>query len=369
MNKAADANAFMDLQGLAALKSRAAQSGGRDIDTLRRVAGQFESLFVQMLLKNMRATSFDEGGLLNNDQIKFYQQMFDQQIAVEATKGRGLGIADMLVRQLGGGPESAGEAGQAAPRVPPVTRESLFGPQAAAATPDESNRVHDRSHPHPDPFYAPRVLPRAGEGAKVALRAESLGEPGNPREFIQAVWPHAQRAAAALDVPAEGILAQAALETGWGRHVMQQPDGRSSHNLFGIKADVRWSGEQVSKPTLEFRDGVMQQERAAFRAYGSLAEGFDDYARFLQDQPRYHEALQADSAEGFAAALQQAGYATDPDYARKINAIMNRSDFRQQVAALKQTDTGPLVSAGEPGGEAGLRPVATSAAPSRAGEV
>lgn len=362
MNRVSDANAFMDLQGLAALKSRAAQSGGRDIDTLRQVAGQFESLFVQMLLKNMRATSFDEDGLLNNDQIKFYQQMFDQQIAVEATKGRGLGIADMLVRQLGGGPESAGEAGQAAPGVPPVTRESLFGPRAAAATPDESNRVHDRSHPHPNP------LPPAGEGAKVSLRGDSIAKPGNPREFIQAVWPHAQRAAAALDVPAEGILAQAALETGWGRHVMQQPDGRSSNNLFGIKADARWSGEQVSKPTLEFRDGVMQQERAAFRAYGSLAEGFDDYARFLQQQPRYREALQADSAEGFAAALQQAGYATDPDYARKINAIMNRSDFRQQVAALKQTDTGPLVSAGEPGGEAGLRPAATSAAPSRAQE-
>lgn len=365
MNKVSDANAFMDLQGLAALKSRAAQSGGRDIDTLRQVAGQFESLFVQMLLKNMRATSFDEDGLLNNDQIKFYQQMFDQQIAVEATKGRGLGIADMLVRQLGGGPESAGEAGQAAPGVPPVTRESLFGPQAAAAptTPAANKPGQDSLHPHPDP------LPPAGEGEKASLRDDFISEPGNPREFIQAVWPHAQRAAAALDVPAEGILAQAALETGWGRHVMQQPDGRSSNNLFGIKADARWAGEQVSKPTLEFRDGVMQQERAAFRAYGSLAEGFDDYARFLQQQqPRYHEALQVDSAEGFAAALQQAGYATDPDYARKINAIMNRSDFRQQVAALKQTDTGPLVSAGAPGGEAGLQPAATSAAPSRAQE-
>ncbi|RRQ20937.1 flagellar assembly peptidoglycan hydrolase FlgJ [Thiohalobacter thiocyanaticus] len=342
MNTVSDANAFMDLQGLAALKSRAAQSGGRDIDTLRQVAGQFESLFVQMLLKNMRATSFDEEGLLNNDQIKFYQQMFDQQIAVEATKGRGLGIADMLVRQLGGAPDSAGEAGQAVPQVPPVTRESLFGPQAAR--PAQTR---------------PEAAPAVGSAEAVAGGTE-LGEPGNPREFIQAAWPHAQRAAAALDVPAEGILAQAALETGWGRHVMQQPDGRSSHNLFGIKADARWSGEQVTRPTLEFRDGVMQQERAAFRAYGSLAEGFDDYARFLQQQPRYREALQADSAEGFAAALQQAGYATDPDYARKISAIMNRSDFRQQVTALKQTDTGPLVSAGEPAG--------TTSAPSRAQE-
>ena len=362
MNKVADANAFMDLQGLAALKSQAVQSGGRDIDTLRRVAGQFESLFVQMLLKNMRATSFDEGGLLNNDQIKFYQQMFDQQIAVEATKGRGLGIADMLVRQLGGAPDSPGDMpGQAVPPVPTVTRETLFGPQAARSAEDVSLR-DESMRPHPNP------LPRAGEGAKVSLRDDFISEPGNPREFIQAVWPHAQRAAAALGVPAEGILAQAALETGWGRHVMQQPDGRSSHNLFGIKADSRWQGDQVVKPTLEFRDGVMRQERAAFRAYDSLGAGFDDYARFLQEQPRYREALQADSAESFAAALQQAGYATDPEYARKIGAIMHRSDFRQQVAALKQAQAGPLASAGESGGAAGQLPGSSSAAPSRAQE-
>ncbi|HSH29267.1 MAG TPA: flagellar assembly peptidoglycan hydrolase FlgJ [Thiohalobacter sp.] len=368
MNQVADANAFMDLQGLAALKRRAAQSGGRDIDTLRQVAGQFESLFVQMLLKNMRATSFDEGGLLNNDQIKFYQQMFDQQIAVEATQGRGLGIADMLVRQLGGESRPAGGTGaQAPPQVPAVTRETLFGPQAARSAEDVSLRA-ESMRPHPDPFYAPRVLPRAGEGAEVSLRDDSLGEPGNPREFISALWPHARRAAAALGVPPEGILAQAALETGWGRHVMQQPDGRSSHNLFGIKADARWQGEQVVKPTLEFRGGVMRQERAAFRAYDSLGAGFDDYARFLQQQPRYHEALRADSAEGFAAALQQAGYATDPDYARKINAIMSRSDFRQQVAALKQAGARPLASAGETGGAPGQLPVSSSAAPRRAQE-
>ena len=361
MNQAADVNSFMDLQGLAALKGRAAQSGGRDLETLREVAGQFESLFVQMLLKNMRATSFNEGGLLNNDQIKFYQQMFDQQIAVEATKGKGLGIADMLVRQLGGAPQSAGgTAAGAAPQVPPVTRESLFGPQAGRSAPNEARGESVRPLPNP--------LPPAGEGAKVSLR-DDLGEAGNPREFIRALWPHARRAAAALDVPPEGILAQAALETGWGRHVMQRPDGSSSHNLFGIKADARWQGEQVVKSTLEFRDGVMQPERAAFRAYDSLAGGVADYARFLQDQPRYREALQAETGEAFARALQRAGYATDPDYARKIDAIMNRSDFRQQVAALKHADEAPLASAGESGTVAGMSPARMSAAPpSRAGE-
>lgn len=357
MNRAADVNSFMDLQGLASLKAGAAKSGGRDIDQLRQVAGQFESLFVQMLLKNMRATSFDEGGLLNNDQIKFYQQMFDQQIAVEATKGKGLGIADMLVRQLGGDPQSpGGTAAGPAPQVPPVTRESLFGPQAARSAPAGSDAANKQTAPT-----------SAAESTRAA--GPELGEAGNPREFIRALWPHARRAAAALDVPPEGILAQAALETGWGKHVMQQPDGRSSFNLFGIKADGRWQGEQVTKPTLEFRDGVMQPERAAFRAYDSLAEGVSDYARFLQDQPRYREALQAETGEAFAQALQRAGYATDPDYARKIGAIMNRSDFRQQVAALKHADEAPLASAGESGAVAGMPPARMSAAtPSRAGE-
>ena len=354
MNNATDVNSFMDMQGLAKLKAGAVQSGGRDIDQLRQVASQFESLFVQMLLKNMRATSFDEGGLLNNDQIKFYQQMFDQQIAVEATKGRGLGIADMLVRQLGGEPRSAGETGmQAPPQVPAVTRETLFGPQAARSAVSES--------------ATPAT--NAAAPAERARADDDLGEPGNPREFIRALWPHARRAAAALDVPPEGILAQAALETGWGRHVMQRADGSSSHNLFGIKADARWQGDQVVKSTLEFRDGVMQPERAAFRAYGSLAEGVADYARFLQEQPRYREALQADSGRAYAVALQQAGYATDPDYADKIHAIMNRSDFRQQVAALKDGSAAPLASAGASGGAAGQPPATTAVARSRAGEV
>lgn len=351
MNKIADANAFLDLQSLAALKGKATQSGGRDIDQLRQVASHFESMFIQMLLKNMRATSFDDGGLFNNDYTKFYQNMFDQQISVEATKGmgKGLGIAEMLVRQLSGTPQSAGRMnGQPAG----VTRETLFGPQPAQ----------------------PQTEAQSGAEGMQAANARPTTEPArwspqSPREFLQDIWPHARRAAATLDVPPEAIMAQAALETGWGKHVMQHADGSSSFNLFGIKADNRWQGGQVVKPTLEFRDGVMQQERAAFRAYDSLAEGFDDYARFLQTNPRYRQALQADTGVEFATGLHRAGYATDPEYSSKIRSIMYRSDFQQQLAALKHDARGPLASAGDPSAGVGSPEALVTTASWREGEV
>jgi flagellar protein FlgJ len=145
----------------------------------------------------------------------------------------------------------------------------------------------------------------------------------SPQAFVQALWPHAQKAAAALGTQPEVLIAQSALETGWGRAVMQHGDGRPSYNLFGIKADSRWAGERVYSQTMEFRDGVMQRERAAFRSYDSLAEGFKDYVAFLQENPRYRQALEAaQDGPAYVRELQAAGYATDPEYAQKINAIM-----------------------------------------------
>ncbi|MCA1805665.1 MAG: glucosaminidase domain-containing protein [Xanthomonadaceae bacterium] len=119
------------------------------------------------------------------------------------------------------------------------------------------------------------------------------------------------------------LIAQAALETGWGRAMPRHEDGSPSHNLFGIKADSRWDGERVAVQTMEFRDGLMQRERASFRSYQSLAQGFEDYVSFLRENPRYQQALEAAGDGGrYLRELQQAGYATDPEYADKINAIL-----------------------------------------------
>jgi flagellar protein FlgJ len=156
-----------------------------------------------------------------------------------------------------------------------------------------------------------------------SLMPETTGAAGfdSQSAFVTELWPHAQRVGQALGVDGRVILAQAALETGWGERVARTADGRPSYNLFGIKSHG-WGGAVARVPTLEFRDGALQRETADFRAYGSWAEAFDDYARFLTENPRYRQALAAGNAAGFAHGLQAAGYATDPAYARKILGVM-----------------------------------------------
>ena len=132
------------------------------------------------------------------------------------------------------------------------------------------------------------------------------------------------------------LVAQSALETGWGRKVVQAVDGRSSFNLFGIKAGGGWNGESAAVNTLEYRDGIAALERASFRVYDSLRDSFDDYVDFLTSNPRYQQALEkVADARDFLRELQDAGYATDPDYADKIINIMDRGEYAAVFAELK----------------------------------
>ena len=152
---------------------------------------------------------------------------------------------------------------------------------------------------------------------------------------MRTLWPHASEAAARLGLPPEALLAQAALETGWGRHVIRRADGGSSHNLFGIKADGRWQGERASTQTLEYVDGVAVRVRDHFRAYASHADSFNDYVDFLQRNPRYRDALQrTGDAAAYFSALQAAGYATDPAYATKIQRILDGDTLRNASGAM-----------------------------------
>ena len=251
---------------------------------LREVAGQFEALFVESLLKNMRKSSLGDPIFGQSDQYEMYQGMLDQQFAVEMSSGRGIGIADMLVRQLGG---------------------------EAADLPVPSGQVDIAS-------------------------AGAVAHWTSPADFTADIWPHAERAGEILDVAPEALLAQAALETGWGAHVMQRPDGHSSFNLFAIKAGRSWDGASVAKSTLEFKDGVAYRELARFRAYPDIAATFDDYIAFVGDQPRYASVRgSGQNAHAFAGALQQAGYATDPHYADKIERILDGDTMRQVLQSLK----------------------------------
>ena len=149
--------------------------------------------------------------------------------------------------------------------------------------------------------------------------------PESPTDFVRQLWPHAREAARELGVAPEVLIAQAALETGWGRRMIQRADGGNSFNLFGIKADSSWQGDRAQVATIEYVGGVAERQRASFRAYSGLGESFSDYVQFLRSNPRYRQALeQVQDSESFVRGLQDAGYATDPNYADKILRILDR---------------------------------------------
>lgn len=280
---------------------------------LREVAGQFEALFVEMLLKNMRSSSLGDPIFGQSDQYEMYQEMLDQQLAVEMSRGRGIGIADMLVRELGG---------EVADLPAPAAVNEWF-----PAIP--SHRASRQ------PGSSGQITTTAAAGA--------VANWTSPADFARDIWPHAERAGIKLNVAPEALLAQAALETGWGAHVMRRPDGRSSFNLFGIKAGRGWDGASVAKSTLEFRDGVGYRELARFRAYPDIAATFDDYAAFIGDKPRYASVHGSGrDTRRFAGALQQAGYATDPHYADKIDHILSGDTMREALQALKGDQRSPI---------------------------
>jgi flagellar protein FlgJ len=317
---------YSDFTGLQKLKlqAREDQAGART-----EVARQFESVFIGQMLKAMRAASGGTG-ILDSDKSRFYRDMYDQQIATEMAKSRGIGMAEAIERQLGGKAEGAVQpagaqaAGGAKGKQVEDYRASPLWRYNGALVPGLSGTVR-----------GDRVVPSGPSGPR------DLG--GTREEFLRELWPHAEQAARELGVAPEALLAQAALETGWGRHVMPGPDGQPSYNLFGIKADRSWDGQLVHLSTLEYKDGVAMKTRAAFRAYGSYTESFTDYVEFLKANPRYQRALAAASDPGaFVEELQRAGYATDPAYAAKLKRIMGSEDLAQVRADLKGASTRPI---------------------------
>jgi flagellar protein FlgJ len=287
---------YTDFSALSAMRARARED---QQGTLDQVSRQFEALFLQMMLKGMRSAGLGDGGLMDSRQSDFYREMYDKQIAIDMAQTRGIGLADVIKRQLGGA-DAAGQGGR--------------GVQDYAATPITAR-----------PALAGQAPAAAAGSAAVA----SASLDGTPAAFVRTLWPAAEKAGARLGLAPEALLAQAALETGWGRHVMRGGEGASSHNLFGIKADRRWSGDTVSSETTEYRDGVALRTRDQFRAYASFEQSFEDYVDFVQRNPRYREALrQTADPRAYFEALQAAGYATDPVYADKIGRILDSDTLR-----------------------------------------
>lgn len=277
---------------------------------LKKIAQQFESLFLHEMLKTMRKAneSFEKDSIFNGGDTQFFRDMYDQQLSLNlAQKGTGLAkvIYEQLSRQYTKNADGAEESAKSMSAVP-----------ARGA---------------PSTAYLPKSLQDVqvpADSAAVSSASASSATPGtfaSASEFIDAILPHARAAARALGLNPLFLTAQAALETGWGKHVIRDRAGESSHNFFNIKADRSWQGEKAEVSTLEYRGGVPVREQAQFRKYGDIAESFADYVRFLQDNPRYQDALAAANDDrDFALGLQNAGYATDPAYADKILAIVQR---------------------------------------------
>ena len=267
---------YADFNGLDRLKGAARAD---DPAAIRAAARQFESLFTRMLLKTMREASLGDG-LGDSEQTKFYQDMYDQQLSVALSQGRGLGLADLLVEQL--------------------TRSGLGGSAVASA---------------------PAATPGKPAAAPAAAPPTTAVSPAAQANFVRAMTPWAEEAGRRLGVAPESVIAQAALETGWGRH-LPAVDGQSSFNFFGIKAQRGWSGDAAHVTTTEFDARGARQVSAAFRQYDSAAASTADYVGLLAGNSRYAGALNTGTdAAAFATALKRGGYATDPDYVHKLVAM------------------------------------------------
>jgi len=270
----ANANIYSDPNGLAALKKDPNSPAA-----LHAVAQQVDALFLQMMLKSMRDANA-AAGTGDSNEMGMYQDMFDKQIALTMSQHQDLGLGSLLTRQI---------AARAA---------------AGGATPATS--------------------------APPTSMTQSAGE------FVDQVLPSIRTAAQALGLDPLVLLAQAALETGWGKRMARTADGNPSLNLFGIKADDTWVGARAAANTLEYTGGVATQRQAAFRAYGSIDESVNDFANLLKNSPRYrHAAAAGPDAQAYVDGIGRSGYATDPEYAAKLNDILHGSTLRAAVKSIK----------------------------------
>lgn len=362
------------------------QPNASDPAQIDKAARDLESVFAKMLISSMRQASF--GDSLFPQENATFRDMYDQTLAKKMSAGPGLGLAPVIARQLtrASAPDRSPSAAQAmdgrerpsadAPsddfggpppmlsldRTQPAIASSGDGAKplgtyhrpASAQTPawlargsesPRSNGHFDVSRGTGPANPASTTLPQdsfaletpipTGPRADAIAAAPTTIRSDSPENFVASIWPQAKAAAAELGVDPKMLVAQAALETGWGRHVVGRGKDGSGGNLFGIKAGSRWSGQAQTVSTTEFVNGSARRENASFRSYDSIKQSFDDYVALLKGNDRYAAALGTGSdRQRFATALHQAGYATDPHYARKLVAIANGPTLQRALDRL-----------------------------------
>lgn len=267
-------------------------------EALGAVAKEFESLFMNMMMKSMRSANrtLSEGNYFNSFESKMYEDMLDEKLSVSLSENGGLGIADLLMRQFA-----------PAARTPGYDLESVVPGRAS-----EGASILSADNPSSDNLSA-------GQQVFPADRRAAFDD---PVQFVDEMLPKAEQAARALDTNAEFIVSQAALETGWGKHLMFDGGGVNSHNLFGIKAKSDWQGATVSIESLEINHGVAEQIKSQFKVYPDYESAFRDYAALIGNNERYQGVKGSQDIDAFTQGLAQGGYATDPQYGQKIADVL-----------------------------------------------
>ncbi len=282
----------LDSNGLNNLRAAAKENSP---EAIRETAKQFEAMFLNMMLKSMRDATPQES-MFESDQTRTYTAMLDQQLS-QTLASKGMGLADVLIRQL---TKSAGT-------IPP-------GAQVPGFSTPESDELS--------------AIPQAliQKMAQEFNTPTARNQPGHVADFQQRMIGHAQEASRATGIPAQFMVGQAALESGWGKHEIKNADGSPSYNLFGIKATGNWNGKVAEAMTTEYINGEKTQRVEKFRAYDSYAESFKDFANLISKNPRYQAVMDnVQHLSSYAQALQNAGYATDPKYADKLIKVVQQT--------------------------------------------
>lgn len=310
---------------LTSLQQISSNSGKDEKAALRQAAEQFESIFFSMLLSSMRKANeaFEVDGMMNSQTTKFYRDMHDSQMATDLAQKGALGLADLLVEQLSpalGEKATAGHSiGSAVAEPKTLHMPRYILPAVKTAMRQQASDSIDKTE---NDVRASQITSAQPEAVKPAWQVAS------PEQFVRTLLPAARETAKALGLDPLALIAQAALETGWGQRVIKTAKGESSFNLFGIKANNGWQGETAVVDTLEYRAGIAKKEQAKFRSYTSPEHSLRDYADFIKQNPRYQDAVQATGdTKAYFEQLQAAGYATDPAYAQKIMAVYQSTAF------------------------------------------
>lgn len=316
------ADSYTDLSSLNAIRTL----GRADKDqALEKIAQQFESMMVQMMMKSMRQANeaFSKDSMLASSAGDMYQDMYDDQIALSLSQGRGLGIAEVMVRQL----------------------RSRFGEEKVKDVNHEIAGYMDRKVEKAETNISIPLVDKGIVNTSNTAKSEGVNDSsfnkitfdGSVEKFVSNLYPLAQKAAQKIGVAPEVLLAQSALETGWGKKINTHSNGESSFNFFNIKADNHWQGKTLAVNTVEFKQGVAVREQATFRSYPHPQQSFDDYVDFLTKSSRYNNATSATNNESFIKELSNAGYATDPEYADKIIRIMKSDSLKQAMVEIKSS--------------------------------